>query len=197
MIGRSGQDGHGAIQLLGQHGPRQGVGPGLGAEGEGRGGGGADALVQPVGAADGEDQPPLAAVPEGGDVIGEGAAGEGLAALVAGDQAGTGRCGRFMGLKLRSSGSHDDTKGTRTVPMIAAIGAKTINSVIAVGRFAKLFDDRGPERRQETYLIRIDALTNVNLEEALSLNVFPNPVKNQLWIESKDPIVIELLNLLL
>src|ERR1700754_1143898 len=36
--------------------------------------------------ADTHPRPPLAAIPQPGDMIGEGAAGEGLAALVAGDQ---------------------------------------------------------------------------------------------------------------
>jgi hypothetical protein len=79
-------DGHGAIQLFRQHGPREGVRPGLGPEGKGRSGRRAHALVQSVGPADGEHQPPLAPVPQQGDMVGEGAAGKGLAAFVAGDQ---------------------------------------------------------------------------------------------------------------
>ena len=86
MIGRSGQDGHGPIQLFGQHGAGQGVRPGLGTKGQGRGRGLAHAFVQPVRPADGEDQTPFALITQPGDMVGEGARGIGLSPFVAGDQ---------------------------------------------------------------------------------------------------------------
>ena len=56
MVGRSGQDGHGAVDLFGQHGAHEGVRPGLGPEGQLFAGGGKDACVQPVRPADDEDR---------------------------------------------------------------------------------------------------------------------------------------------
>ena len=94
MIGRTGQDGHAAIQLFGQHGPRQGVGPGLGSEGQGLVRRLAHARVQAVGPADGEDQAPFAPVAQDRQMLGEGAAGEGATPLIAGDQMGAGRGGQ-------------------------------------------------------------------------------------------------------
>ncbi len=88
MIRAAGQDGHRPIDLFGQHHPGHGVGPGLGAEGEGFVGGLEDARVQPVRPADDQDQPSRPAVAQGLDPAGEGAAGPGLAVLVAGYDVG-------------------------------------------------------------------------------------------------------------
>lgn len=87
MVGRAGQDGHRAIDLLGEHGAGQGVRPGLRPEGEQLVSAGAKGWVVAVGGPDQEDQLALAAVPKFGDVFGERTRGPGLAPLVAGDDA--------------------------------------------------------------------------------------------------------------
>jgi hypothetical protein len=85
MIGRSRQDRHGAVDLLGEHGAGQGVGPGLDAEGQGLVGPGEDFRRKAVGPADHEHDPPCAAVAQARDAVGERARGVRLAVLVAGD----------------------------------------------------------------------------------------------------------------
>jgi len=72
MVGAPRQDGDGAIDLLGQHGPDQGMGPGLrpkrhaslGLRHQGR--------IEAIGPADHQDKPPSSVIPQPGDFLGEG-----------------------------------------------------------------------------------------------------------------------------
>jgi len=91
MIGAAGQDGDRAIDLLGQHRPHQGVGPGLNPKGQTLAGDGQDRSVQAVGPADDQGQATHAVVAQLGDAPGEGAGGQGLAMFIAGDQMGAGQ----------------------------------------------------------------------------------------------------------
>ena len=84
------EDGGGAVELLGEHGPHQPVRPGLAAEGEPQLGRRQRPLVEPVGTADQERRRPLALVAPAGEAIGELDAGEVAAALVQGRQRRTG-----------------------------------------------------------------------------------------------------------
>jgi hypothetical protein len=86
VVRRAGEDGDGAIDLFGQHRPRQGVGPRLGAEREPLGGSVQDARIQAVGAADDEGDAAQSLVAQALEALGEGAGGEGPAMFVAGDQ---------------------------------------------------------------------------------------------------------------
>ena len=88
MVGASGQDRHGPVDLLGQHGADQGVGPGLHAECQGLVGAGQDLGRQAVGAADPQHQPAHPVVAQARDSGGEGAGGMRLAVLVATDDVG-------------------------------------------------------------------------------------------------------------
>jgi len=88
MIGRAGENGHGAIDLLRQHGPHEGVGPGLHAERQLFPRGVQDAGREPVRSADDQHKPPLAPVAQLGDAVGKGAGGVGRPVLVAGDKVG-------------------------------------------------------------------------------------------------------------
>ena len=88
MVRAAGQDGHRAVDLLGQHHAGQGVRPGLGAEGQGLVGPGQHFGRQAVGAADHEHQPPDPVVAQLAEAGGEGARGVSLAVLVAGDDVG-------------------------------------------------------------------------------------------------------------
>ena len=85
MVGRSRQDGHGAVDLFGQHHADEGVGPGLDAEGEGLVGSGEHLGGQAVGAADHQHELPDAVVAKARDPGGEGARRMRLAVLVASD----------------------------------------------------------------------------------------------------------------
>jgi len=88
VIRAAAEDGDGAIDLLGQHGAGQSVRPGLRTEGQHFMCAITDRGIVAIGRADQEHQLALAAVPQLADMLGEGAAGPGLAALVAGDDPG-------------------------------------------------------------------------------------------------------------
>ena len=100
MIGRTGKDRHGAIDLLGQHEPRKRVRPGLGSEGEGLVGALDQGRIQAVGAADEEDEAALAPVAQGADLLGQASRRVLPAAFVAGDDIGAlaGGQGQDLGL---------------------------------------------------------------------------------------------------
>jgi hypothetical protein len=100
VIRAAAEDRHRPVDLLGQHGAGQGVGPGLGAEGQHFVGAGANGGVVAVGGTDQEHQFALAAIAQLADMVGEGAAAPGLAALVAGDDAGVLKMGLELALGL-------------------------------------------------------------------------------------------------
>lgn len=99
MIGRSCDDGTGAIDLFGQHHPRQGVRPGLDAKGQGLIARGDKVGIKAVGPADNQHQPAHPVIAQARKVGGEIARGPGLAALVAGDDIGAGQMSA-QGLRL-------------------------------------------------------------------------------------------------
>ena len=86
MIGGARQDRGGAIELLGEHGPNQHVGPDHRAERQAVARPVPDARVKPVGPADQEAQVSRAIVPEPRKKGGEGWGGEGLSPLVQGTE---------------------------------------------------------------------------------------------------------------
>jgi len=130
MIRAAGQDGDGAIDLLGQHHPRQGVGPGLGTKGEGLVHGLQEIGVETVGAADNQDQPADAVIPQGRNPAGEGAAGPDLAMLIAGDDMGVFQMGRqnlgLGGLARLSGLNLDHLDGTQAQGATGSGGALDI-----------------------------------------------------------------------
>ena len=93
MIGRSGQDGDRAIDLLGEHDADQGVGPGLDAEGQGLAGLFHKVGIKPVGAADDEDQATHPIIAQFADFRRQGAGGMGGPPLVAGNHISIGQLG--------------------------------------------------------------------------------------------------------
>jgi hypothetical protein len=97
VIRTAAQDRHRPVDLLGQQDAGQGVGPGLGSESQHLVGAGAQCRVLAVGGADQEHEFTLAAIAQLADVLGEGAAAPGLAALVAGDDAGVLEVGFELG----------------------------------------------------------------------------------------------------
>jgi hypothetical protein len=84
----AGEDGEGAVDLLGEDGAGELVGQGDGAEGEDEVGAGAGGGGPAVGGADGEDEGLGAGVAEAAEVGGEVFAGELLAAAVEQDEDG-------------------------------------------------------------------------------------------------------------
>lgn len=86
MIGTSGQNGRGAVDLFGQHGADQGVRPGLWAECETSLRSVQHRLIQPIGAADGEDQTPNTVIAQAPEERREIPRASGFAMLVAGEQ---------------------------------------------------------------------------------------------------------------
>jgi len=110
VVGAAAEDGHRSIDLLGQHGASQGVGPGLRAEGQHLVSASPDGGVVAVGRADQEHQLALAAITQLADMVGEGAAAPGLAALVAGDDAGVLKMGLELAFGLVDL---DDLDGTQ------------------------------------------------------------------------------------
>ena len=101
MIRRSGKDGDGAVDLFGQHGAGERVGPGLHAEGDGLAGFGNQRRVEAVGPPDDEGEVPNTVIAQAGDFFSESPRGQGLAAFVAGDEAGLAGLGA-QGLGLRA-----------------------------------------------------------------------------------------------
>jgi hypothetical protein len=151
MIGAAGQDGDGAVDLLGQHHPRQSVGPGLRAEGQGLVSGLEEVGIETVGAADDQHQSPDTVIAQGGDPAGEGAAGPDLAMLIAGDDMGVlqmggqdlglGGLARFAGLYL------DHLDGTQAQGATGSGGALDI-----VGGQDGLRGPSQPSDSQQRYL---------------------------------------------
>lgn len=88
MIRPSRQDCRGAVDLFGEHHPRQGVRPGLNAEGQPPTRDLQDAGRQTVGPADREGQLALTLIAQSLQQAGEVPGGQGRAVLVAGDQMG-------------------------------------------------------------------------------------------------------------
>ncbi len=93
VVGPAGENGGGAIDLLGEHDPRQGVRPGRRTEGQALGGGGQDLFIEPIGAADGEGEVVGSLVAQPGEKPRKSARGDGAAAFIAGDEADATRAG--------------------------------------------------------------------------------------------------------
>src|SRR5271154_6772899 len=101
MVGMSGQDREGAINLLQQHDSHKLMGPGRGAEGEAEVGALAQHLAEAIGAADGEENGSAAGIVPGPQPAGEGLTGHTVAAPVQGDDNGAvgdhaRECDRFL-----------------------------------------------------------------------------------------------------
>ena len=88
MIGRPGDEGGCAVDLFGQHRPRQGVGPSLGTKGEAPVSLGPHGVVKAISPANGEDHPADAVIPQTGQNLAQIAGGDGFAPLVARNQIG-------------------------------------------------------------------------------------------------------------
>ena len=87
MVGAAGEDGDGAVELFGEHGAGEGVGPGLRSEGELQVGPDQDRGIEPVRAADDQGEAGDPFIPPAGEAGGELAGGERRPMFVAGDDA--------------------------------------------------------------------------------------------------------------
>jgi hypothetical protein len=136
VIGRPREDGGGAIDLLGQHGARQGVRPGLRSQRQGFVRGLEDGRVEAVGAADDEGDLSHAVVAQARQPLGEGARGSRRSALIAGDEPTLGlrqqrfALGRLAGLAALNLDDGDGTQADR-----AARGGGALGVVEREGRF--------------------------------------------------------------
>ena len=96
----AGEDGEGAVDLLGEDGAGELMGQGDGAEGESEAGAGVRGGRPAVGGTDGEDEGLRAGVAETAEVSGEGFRGELLAAAVEQDEDRSGARGLAGGLRV-------------------------------------------------------------------------------------------------
>ena len=91
MVGSSGQEGYGPVDLFSQHDPGQGVRPGLGPEGQDILGARPEVRVETVGPADQKDQPPHTVVSQSPDLGGKVPGAASPPPFVAGDDASDAR----------------------------------------------------------------------------------------------------------
>jgi hypothetical protein len=96
--------------------------------------------IVPVGRADQEDELALAAVPQLGDMLGEGARRPGLAALVAGDDAGVFQVGLELALGLVDLDDFDGAEAQRPAGGRGAGGV--VEGELAFGRRRELAVDQ-------------------------------------------------------